>query len=171
MKRKMKKISHSVLISILLFFSFSCNKINYTLNGFWAVDYLEYKGKEILMAGNGISFTDNMVKYPFLFISDETVKMEKIESLWRIEKNNDKSYSISFETENQIFHGTHYLKFLKISNKAGDYGLKMIIYSDEFYLEATKSIVFKKEDNFYNRAENLTKFSPPPKYEVARFIN
>lgn len=149
LSQKIKKIkNYWYLLTYLLFFHVSCNDINSLVDGFWAIDYLEFKGeyRMLELTSNIIIFKRNKVSLPSTFENYEDINQEK--GFWRIEVEKQQYYII-FETENKYFSGKHKICFLKDhENKL----IKMIVKSENLYFEATKGLFnFDKHNYLFDK--------------------
>lgn len=155
---------HKVSLFIIAFsFCFvSCsNKVNHTLNGWWSIDVIYYKGYDIrvCLLSNSIVFHEknNAVELPVTQNRCDELFTEFVKKgEWNIIQNNN-SIELEFQGENKIFAGKHHVRFID------DYKNRMLlmeIQSDSLFIVCRKGL-FEYGKNI-NTVKELVDMSNKP---------
>lgn len=132
--------NYLVAACLLIFFSCSSGNSSKLFIGVWTIDKIDYQGKDISkeISLNAISFERNEVVLLPGIIGKSMSKKER-QGTWRI----DEKGFLFISSKNHFFDGRATYCFK--SDDTEDM-LKVIIESDDLYLEATK--FFSKYDSF-----------------------
>ena len=128
------------------------------VKGWWTIDTISFKNDDVFfcMMSNSLFFENGSCKMPVSYDACPDLNSYNEKGTWNISRSDSLVYFITFTTTNELFNGTHKLRFLKDEKNSL---LKVEISSNKLYLMCRKAL-FNYQSNI-KTIDNLVDITNP----------